>query len=433
MYASDFGLLVMEALAKSGVPTPQTPVGRTLLNYTIANRNPYRINLVGIDPATFAEQLTLLEHELFSRISATEFSLKGRVGNLETILHTMQGAVTGDSRNSVSTLAGGLPTQQGQNSLNNPVPNLTAMTSWFNQATYWTVLSVLSEPTTSARALVVKQLIHVALHCLARRNYYGAFEIVIALDNSAVRRLNDTWALVPELMREIVALILEVLQSRMNFRTYRESLKAALAGASGPDEDIFNVVAEQIKIARAKDLIAASSAHAHAATMPGGTANGHTLSNSGSGIGNLVHGALFGGDDGKSHSRKKSNIPSGAASMSKNGPLLTEQDCACITYAIRIRAASFMYFDPSAGALGDGTSSKHGSAGSSNNVGYTSTPAFSSSKGGRGSAAHMSSGSSKSGSSALSGTTMVSTGGGGGSSSNNSGKSVGEGGEPNDL
>ncbi|KAJ1900457.1 hypothetical protein LPJ81_003939, partial [Coemansia sp. IMI 209127] len=428
MYASDFGLLVMEALAKSGVPTPQTPVGRTLLNYTIANRNPYRINLVGIDPATFAEQLTLLEHELFSRISATEFSLKGRVGNLETILHTMQGAVTGDSRNSVSTLAGGQPTQQGQNSPNNPVPSLTAMTSWFNQATYWTVLSVLSEPTTSARALVVKQLIHVALHCLARRNYYGAFEIVIALDNSAVRRLHDTWALVPELMREIVALILEVLQSRMNFRTYRESLKAALVGASGPDEEIFNVVAEQIKIARAKDLIAASSAHAHAA-MSSGTANSHALSSSGSGFGNLVHGALFGGDDGKSHSRKKSNIPPSAASIAKNGPLLTEQDCACITYVIRIRAASFMYFDPSAGAPGDGSSSKHGSAGSSTSVGYSSTPAFSSSKGGRGSAAHMSSGSSKSGSSALSGTTVVGTSGGGGSST---GKNVGEGGEPND-
>ncbi|KAJ2092205.1 hypothetical protein IW138_001272 [Coemansia sp. RSA 986] len=428
MYASDFGLLVMEALAKSGVPTPQTPVGRTLLNYTIANRNPYRINLVGIDPATFAEQLTLLEHELFSRISATEFSLKGRVGNLETILHTMQGAVTGDSRNSVSTLAGGQQAQQGQTSPNNPVPSLTAMTSWFNQATYWTVLSVLSEPTTAARALVVKQLIHVALHCLARRNYYGAFEIVIALDNSAVRRLNDTWALVPELMKEIVAQILEVLQSRMNFRTYRESLKAALSGVSGPDEEIFNVVAEQIKIARAKDLIAASSAHAHAAMAGGasfgGSANGYSLSSSGSGFGNLVHGAFFGGssgDDGKSHSRKKSNAPS-SASMAKNGPLLTEQDCACITYAIRIRAASFMYFDPSAGNPGDGTASKHGSAGSSTS-GHNTTPAYSSSKSGRGSAAHMSSGSSKSGSSALSGSTAVSS---------STGKNAVESSEPSD-
>ncbi|KAJ2550093.1 hypothetical protein EV175_004197 [Coemansia sp. RSA 1933] len=428
MYASDFGVLVMEALAKSGVPTPQTPVGRTLLNYSIANRNPYRINLVGIDPATFAEQLTLLEHELFSRISATEFSLKGRVGNLETILHTMQGAAvtSGDSRNSASTLAGGQQAPQpGQFSLNNPVPSLTAMTSWFNQATYWTVLSVLSEPTTSARALVVKQLIHVALHCLARRNYYGAFEIVIALDNSAVRRLHDTWALVPDLMREIVALILEVLQSRMNFRTYRESLKAALSGASGPDEEIFNVVAEQIKIARAKDMIAASSAHANAA-MSAGSSNGHAASSSGSGFGNLVHGALFGGDDARSHSRKKSNVPA-SASISKNGPLLTEQDCACITYAIRIRAASFMYFDPSAGTPGDGSSSKHGSAGSSSGGGYSSAPAFSSSKSGRGSAAHMSSGSSKSGSSALSGTTMVGTGGSGSNS-----KHMGEGGDPND-
>ncbi|KAJ1743390.1 hypothetical protein LPJ68_000992 [Coemansia sp. RSA 1086] len=370
MYASDFGVVVMEALAKSGVPTPQTPVGRTLLNYTIANRNPYRVNMVGIDPATFAEQLTLLEHELFSRISATEFSLKGRVGNLETILHTMQG-MTPDTRS-------GQPAA-------NPVPNLTAMTSWFNQATYWAVLSVLSEPTAAARALVIKQLIHIAFHCLARRNYYGAFELAIALDNSAVRRLHETWQLIPSLMKDIVARILKVLQSRMNFRTYRESVKAAMVGASGPDEDMFNEILEQIKALRAKDLILTS----HASTPQSSNAPA-----GGTGLGNLVHGALFGtsGDDsGKHHSRKKSSAHSGGSTGSgiaaKEAPstMLTEQDCACITYAIRIRAASFVFTDPNAGASG--------SAGASG-YGHSSVPV--SAKGGRGSGAHLSSSSSRS-------------------------------------
>ncbi|KAJ2852424.1 hypothetical protein IWW36_000311 [Coemansia brasiliensis] len=368
MYASDFGLVVMEALAKSGVPTPQTPVGRTLLNYTIANRNPYRVNMVGIDPATFAEQLTLLEHELFARISATEFSLKGRVGNLETILHTMQG-MTPDTRS-------------GQTAAN-PVPNLTAMTSWFNQATYWAVLSVLSEPTAAARALVIKQLIHIAFHCLARRNYYGAFELAIALDNSAVRRLHETWQLIPPLMKDIVSRILKVLQSRMNFRTYRESVKAAMVGASGPDEDMFNEVLEQIKALRAKDLILTS----HAPTSQSSNA-----STGGTGLGNLVHGALFGtgGDDtGKHHSRKKSSAHSGGSAgggttAKESAPaMLTEQDCACITYAIRIRAASFAFTDPNAGASAGVTG-----------YGHSSVPV--SSKGGRGSGAHLSSSSSRS-------------------------------------
>ncbi|KAJ2453715.1 hypothetical protein EV183_002014 [Coemansia sp. RSA 2336] len=370
MYASDFGVVVMEALAKSGVPTPQTPIGRTLLNYTIANRNPYRVNMVGIDPATFAEQLTLLEHELFSRISATEFSLKGRVGNLETILHTMQG-MTPDTRS-------GQPAA-------NPVPNLTAMTSWFNQATYWAVLSVLSEPTAAARALVIKQLIHVAFHCLARRNYYGAFELAIALDNSAVRRLHETWQLIPPLMKDIVARILKVLQSRMNFRTYRESVKAAMMGASGPDEDMFSEVLEQIKALRAKDMILTS----HTSTPQGSNAPA-----GGTGLGNLVHGALFGtsGDDGgKHHSRKKSSAHSGGSAGSGTAAkeaastMLTEQDCACITYAVRIRAASFAFIDPNAGA--------NGSAGASG-YGHSSVPV--SAKSGRGSGAHLSSSSSRS-------------------------------------
>ncbi|KAJ2062664.1 hypothetical protein GGI17_002272 [Coemansia sp. S146] len=378
MYASDFGSLVMEALTKSGIPTPQTPVGRTLLNYSIANRNPYRVNLVGIDPATFAEQLTLLEHELFSRISATEFSLKGRVGNLETILHTMQG-VAADSRNSVSTLGGS--GQPGQANSTNPVPSLTAMTSWFNQATYWAVLAVLSEPTSAARALVIKQLVHVAFHCLARRNYYGAFEIVIALDNSAVRRLYETWALVPVLMKDIVARILQVLQSRMNFRTYRESVKAAMAGVSGPDEEVFEAISDQIKSIRAKDMVSASQANIVTSSgISSATSTGHSAASSG--FGNLVNGAFFGsgGDDSKHHMRKKS-IANVGASSAKDAGQLTEQDCACITYAIRIRAASFMYFDPST---------------SNGPPGHSSVPVSSSSKGGRGSGGHLSSSSSKS-------------------------------------
>ncbi|KAJ1857282.1 hypothetical protein LPJ76_001859 [Coemansia sp. RSA 638] len=358
MYANDFGSVVMEALAKSGVPTPQTPVGRTLLNYSIANRNPYRVNLASIDPATFAEQLTLLEHELFARIGATEFSLKGRVGNLETILHTMQGM--------------GPDARPGQPAAN-PVPSLTAMTSWFNQATYWAVLAVLSEPTAAARALVIKQLVHIAFHCLARRNYYGAFELAIALDNSAVRRLHETWQLIPPLIKDIVARILQVLQSRMNFRTYRESVKAAMAGASGPDEEMFSAVSEQIKALRAKDMIATSQASQAAG------------SSSGTGLSNLVHGALFGssGEESKHHSRKKSNAHgSGTAKdVASALPLLSEQDCACITYAIRIRAASFMYTDPSANAGDSGYS-------------HSSVPV--SSKNGRGSGAHLSSSSSRS-------------------------------------
>ncbi|KAJ2746354.1 hypothetical protein GGI20_001414 [Coemansia sp. BCRC 34301] len=391
MFASDFGSLVMDALTKSGIPTPQTPVGRTLLNYSIANRNPYRVNLVGIDPATFAEQLTLLEHELFARISATEFSLKGRVGNLETILHTMQG-VAADSRSSVSTLGGsggGGGSLSSQNVSTNPVPNLTAMTSWFNQATYWAVLAVLSEPTSAARALVIKQLVHVAFHCLARRNYYGAFEIVIALDNSAVRRLHGTWALVPVLMKDIVARLLQVLQSRMNFRTYRESVKAAMAGVPGPDEEVFDAISDQIKSIRAKDMVSASQANIVTSNgISSATSTGHSAVSAG--FGYLVHGALFGngngGDEGKHHMRKKSLASVNTAPLPKDAGQLTEQDCACITYAIRIRAASFMYFDPST---------------SNGPSGHSSVPVSSSSKGGRSGGGHLSSGSSSSKSSGL--------------------------------
>ncbi|KAJ2783898.1 cell division cycle- protein [Coemansia javaensis] len=362
MYATDFGSQVMEALAKSGVPTPQTPVERTLLNYSIAKRNLYRINLVGVDPATFAEQLTLLEHELFARISATEFSLKGRVGNLETILHTMQGAASDARAAAAAQAAAGGQQQHQQHQQNqqhhpglagpsNPVPNLTAMTSWFNQATYWAVLAVLSEPTPTARALVIKQLIHIAFHCLARRNYYGSFELAIALDNSAVRRLHDSWLLVPQLMKDIVAQMLQVLQSRMNFRTYRESVKAAMAGASGPDEEIFAMVSEQIRALRAKDLAATS--------QPGA----------------LMHSSLFGGgEEPRHHSRKKSTAngaaaAAAAAARDSSLPLLSEQDCACITYAIRIRAASFTFVDPGASYSGGAGGSAHA---------HTSVPASSS-------------------------------------------------------
>ncbi|KAJ1952740.1 hypothetical protein EC988_003386, partial [Linderina pennispora] len=388
MYANDFGSLVIEALANSGIPTPQTPVGRTLLNYSIANRNPYRINLVSIDPATFAEQLTLLEHDLFMRVSATEFSLKGRVGNLETILHTMQGSSPNTARSSVSTEESG-PHQSGSISGPvNPVPNLTATMSWFNQATYWAVLTVLSEPTTAARALIVKQLIHIAFHCLARRNYYGAFEIAIALDNSAVRRLHETWALVPPLMKDIVAKILEIVQPRMNFRTYRESVRAALSGSSGPDEDVFDAVSEQIKGLRSKDMAASMPSHIVTASgISSAVVGTPSVSGSSSPFGNIIHGSLFGSsnsDEGKQGARKKSSAQPNSATTAKDGTaLLTEQDCACIMYAIGIRSASFAFTDPSAtGGYGGATPTTH-----------TSVPATGTYKGSRGGPSHASTGS----------------------------------------
>ncbi|KAJ1936088.1 hypothetical protein FBU59_005171, partial [Linderina macrospora] len=394
MYANDFGSLVIEALSNSGIPTPQTPVGRTLLNYSIANRNPYRINLVSIDPATFAEQLTLLEHDLFMRVSATEFSLKGRVGNLETILHTMQGSSPNTARSSVSTEGSNSNQSGSMSGPVNPVPNLTATMSWFNQATYWAVLTVLSEPTTAARALIIKQLIHIAFHCLARRNYYGAFEIAIALDNSAVRRLHETWALVPPLMKDIVVKILEIVQPRMNFRTYRESVRAALSGSSGPDEDVFDTVSEQIKGLRSKDMAASVPSHIVTASgissaVVGTPSMSSTGNGSNSPFGSIIHGGLFSSsnDEGKQSTRKKSSAQLSTATTAKDGTaLLTEQDCACIMYAIGIRSASFVFTDPCAtGGYGTGAAPST----------HTSAPVSGTAKGsGRSGTGHTSSGSS---------------------------------------
>ncbi|KAJ2693142.1 hypothetical protein H4R19_006046, partial [Coemansia spiralis] len=135
--------------------------------------------------------------------------------------------------------------------------------------------------------------------------------------------------------------------SRMNFRTYRESVKAAMAGASGPDEDIFAAVHEKIRALRAKDLISTPQAAAGTA-MSGAGAPPPSSSSSSSGLSSLMHGSLFGAgsgsDEGRHHSRNKSGAHGGQVGT----PLLSEQDYACIIYAIRIRAASFTFADPNA-------------------------------------------------------------------------------------
>ncbi|KAJ2463311.1 hypothetical protein EV174_006975, partial [Coemansia sp. RSA 2320] len=164
---------------------------------------------------------------------------------------------------------------------------------------------------------------------------------------------------------------------------------AAMAGVSGPDEEVFDAISDQIKYIRAKDMISASQANiVTSGGISSATSTGH--SSASAAFDNLIHGARLGSgsDEGKQHSRKKSSAHANVFA-SKDAGQLTEQDCACITYAIRIRAASFMYFDPS-------TSNGPSGAGSSVGYGHSSAPATSSAKGGRGSGGHLSSGSSKS-------------------------------------
>ncbi|KAJ1680378.1 cell division cycle- protein [Spiromyces aspiralis] len=200
------------------------------------------IDILHLDPLAVAQQFALIEHAMFCKISATEFSLKSRCTALSSShqqqlqLHQRRpSSATDQSTASAETsddYAEGLDDD-------NPIANLMEFTRWFNHVTYWVTLTVLAQPTSQKRAATITRFVHISYHCLALRNYATSLEISTALKSSAIRRLRSAWTLVPALVQDVLHSITMFWEEKPNFQLYRESIKAALSGKSGPDSTVF--------------------------------------------------------------------------------------------------------------------------------------------------------------------------------------------------
>ncbi|KAJ3195928.1 hypothetical protein HK101_010607 [Irineochytrium annulatum] len=164
--------------------------GREYFNYDLSSHNPKEI----------AQQLSLVDFEIFCTIRVCDFAdfLWQPEGGGSSA--TAEGGILGGRRHA----------------------GLSAFVRRFNQIGYWVATAVVSKSTQRDRAATLEKIIRVAEACLGLQNFNACYALICGLQMMPVHRLKRTWAGVSS--KVLVAF--EKLQTRFsysqNYKTLRE-------------------------------------------------------------------------------------------------------------------------------------------------------------------------------------------------------------------
>jgi len=148
-----------------------------------------KMDFLDLDVRDLAEQLTLIEWTMFSKIGDAE-------------LHHLN--------------------WKKQNSL---APNVTAMTERFNKVSYWVSTEIVMQTDLRKRAVLLKKFIDIAEHMRDISNYNGLMEIIGGLNSLPISRLKATWEQLPRGVPETFNQLNTLMEQLNNFINYRNSLK----------------------------------------------------------------------------------------------------------------------------------------------------------------------------------------------------------------
>lgn len=160
-----------KALAVSPILLPSVAISTTV--YT----------LLDFKSKALAEQMTLLDLELFSSIDVAEVLNWAKEQKEELI------------------------------------PNLTKFTEHFNNVSYWTRSRILQEEDGKSREKLVQKLIKIIKHLRKMNNFNSYLAIISALDSAPIRRLDWPKSITEEI-NEHSALV----DSTASFKAYRQVL-----------------------------------------------------------------------------------------------------------------------------------------------------------------------------------------------------------------
>ncbi|SMN20443.1 similar to Saccharomyces cerevisiae YLR310C CDC25 Membrane bound guanine nucleotide exchange factor (GEF or GDP-release factor) [Maudiozyma saulgeensis] len=152
-----------------------------------------KLKLLDVDPYSYATQLTILEHDLYSRI--TLFECLDRVwGNKYCDM--------GGSR------------------------NITKFITNANTLTNFVSSTIVKHSDVKKRCKYIQFFIHVAQHCKELNNFSSMTAIVSALYSSPIYRLKKTWEVILVEDREILKKLNSLMDSKKNFIKYRGLLRS---------------------------------------------------------------------------------------------------------------------------------------------------------------------------------------------------------------
>ncbi|KAF7299552.1 hypothetical protein HMN09_00960400 [Mycena chlorophos] len=154
----------------------------------LRSRNFAAIAVTDFDPLELARQLTIMECTLYCAIQPEEV--------LET----------------------------GQEGAKPPV-NVRAMSSLSTAMTGWVAESILREPDTKKRTLLVKFFIKLADRCASLKNFSTPRAILAALDSSMISRLHQTWLGLPQKNKSQLESLRRLADHSRNYHEYRTKLR----------------------------------------------------------------------------------------------------------------------------------------------------------------------------------------------------------------
>ncbi|KAJ3447254.1 guanine nucleotide exchange factor [Anaeramoeba flamelloides] len=162
-------------------PEPILPMKKTI--------NWKAITFIDLNEIGLARQMTLFEMGLFQRIEAKEF-IKKRWSKKDKKL----------------------------------TPNLIEMIQRFNNTSLWIVSTILSYEKVKMRSQIITKFIKCGKESIRLGNFNTAMEIVAGLNNSAIRRLRKSWALVLEEEIKDFEDFSVLLSSRKNSQNLRNAI-----------------------------------------------------------------------------------------------------------------------------------------------------------------------------------------------------------------
>lgn len=157
------------------------------------NASPLAFSVDHLEAISLAEQLCLLDQEAFSSIRPSEF----------------------------------LNQAWTQANKQEKAPNLIGFIGGSTKLSNWVSSVIVSQRGTAARVRLIELAIATATHLKRFRNFAGVISILGGLSNTAIHRLQKTWAEVSPAMMEQLAAIKELFNSQRNFANYRSSLQSS--------------------------------------------------------------------------------------------------------------------------------------------------------------------------------------------------------------
>ncbi|KAM9371070.1 ras-specific guanine nucleotide-releasing factor RalGPS1 isoform 4-T4 [Phaethornis superciliosus] len=149
-------------------------------------------DVLKVTPEEFASQITLMDMPVFKAIQPEELSSCGWNKKEKHIL----------------------------------APNIVAVTSRFNQVSFWVVREILTAQTLKIRAEILSHFVKIAKKLLELNNLHSLMAVVSALQSAPIFRLTKTWALLNRKDKSTFEKLDYLLSKEDNYKRTREYIRS---------------------------------------------------------------------------------------------------------------------------------------------------------------------------------------------------------------